>query len=100
MIQINEDYFIGGEERNIILYQAKMGQNGKSKGQLRYEEVCYPKNITLLLKSLVNRKIKIALGEAQSFEELNTKIDAINEMIDTFCTKYEKAMLKELGENK
>lgn len=100
MIQINDDYYIGGEEKNIILYEAKMGKEGKSKGILRYEEVCYPKNIPLLLKSLANRKIKIALGEAQSFEELNTKIDAINEMIDTFCNKYEKSMLKELGENK
>ena len=98
MIQINEEYFIGGEEKNIILYKAKLGKEGKSKGQIRHEEVCYPKNIPLLLKSPVNRKIKIALGEAQSFEELNKRIDNIEEMIDTFCEKYEKSMLKELGE--
>ena len=72
IIKLSEDYGIGSDDFNIILYQRKVNQREETKnfGKEYYSPIGYYNSIDVVLRALINKQIQINLAEQTSLESL------------------------------
>ena len=77
IIKLSEDYGIGADDFNIILYQRKVNQREETKnfGKEYYSTIGFYSNVESLLKGLINRQIQINLAEQTSLESLINSVE-------------------------
>ena len=77
IIKLNEDYGIGADEFNIILYQRKVNQREDTKnfGKEYYSPIGYYSSIDAVLRALINKQIQINLAEQTSLESLVNSVE-------------------------
>lgn len=77
IIKLNEDYGIGSDEFNIILYQRKVNQKEDTKnfGKEYYSAIGYYSCIEAVLRALINKQIHINLAEQTSLESLINSVE-------------------------
>ena len=74
IIKLSEDYGIGVDEFNIILYQRKVNQREDTKnfGKEYYSPIGY---VDVVLRALINKQIQINLAEQTSLESLKNSVE-------------------------
>ena len=77
VIKLSEDYGIGSDEFNIILYQRKVNQREETKnfGKEYYSPIGYYSCIGAVLRALINKQIQINLAEQTSLESLINSVE-------------------------
>ena len=77
VVQLNEDYGIGADEFNIILYQRKVNQREDTKnfGKEYYSPIGYYNSVQAVLRALINKQIQINLAEQTSLESLVNSVE-------------------------
>lgn len=77
IIKLSEDYGIGSDEFNIILYQRKVNQKEDTKnfGKEYYSVIGYYSSVESLLKGLINKQIQINLAKQTSLESLKNSVE-------------------------
>lgn len=77
IIKLSEDYGIGSDEFNVILYQRKVNQRGETKnfGKEYYSAIGYYNSIDAVLRALINKQIQINLAEQTSLESLKNNVE-------------------------
>jgi uncharacterized protein (DUF927 family) len=77
IIKLSEDYGIGSDEFNIILYQRKVNQREDTKnfGKEYYSVIGYYSSVESLLKGLINKQIQINLAEQTTLESLVNSVE-------------------------
>ena len=77
IIKLSEDYGIGSDEMNIILYQRKVNQKEETKnfGKEYYSPIGYYSSIESVLRALINKQIQINLAEQTSLESLINSVE-------------------------
>ena len=77
IIKLGEDYCIGADEFNIILYQRKVNQREDTKnfGKEYYSPTGYYSSIDSVLRALINKQIQINLAEQTSLESLVNSVE-------------------------
>ena len=79
IIKLSEDYGIGSDEFNIILYQRKVNQREETKnfGKEYYSPIGYYNSIDAVLRALINKQIQIQinLAEQTSLESLKNSVE-------------------------
>ena len=77
IIKLSEDYGIGSDEFNIILYQRKVNQREETKnfGKEYYSPIGYYNSIVAVLRALINKQIQINLAEQTSLESLINSVE-------------------------
>ena len=85
IIKLNEDYGIGADDLNIILYERKMNKTETSNnyGKEYYSPIGYYGNIESLLKNLVNKRIMLEVSENTTLEALVNSIDVYVSLLYT-----------------
>lgn len=59
MIKVDEEYYIGFQPRNIVLYKVKIaGEKSKNPGEKFLKEIGFFDKIDHIIDSLLNDKIK------------------------------------------
>ena len=61
IIKLSEDYGIGADEFNIILYQRKVNQREEIKnfGKGYYSPIGYYNSVQAVLRALINKQIRL-----------------------------------------
>lgn len=77
IIKISDEYGVGGDDMNLILYQLKMNSSEKSKnfGKHYYHPIGYHSSVESMLKNLVNKKVMLSVSEEQSLKGVVTAVD-------------------------
>lgn len=77
IIKLSEDYGIGSDEFNVILYQRKVNQKEDTKnyGKEYYSPIGYYSSIESVLRALINKQIQINLAEQTSLESLINSVE-------------------------
>ena len=77
IIKLSEDYGIGSDDFNIILYQRKVNQREDTKnfGKEYYSPIGYYSSIDTVLRALINKQIQINLSEQTSLESLVNSVE-------------------------
>ena len=77
IIKLSEDYGIGSDEFNIVLYQRKVNQKEETKnfGKEYYSVIGYYSSVESLLNGLINKEIQINLAEQTSLESLKNSVE-------------------------
>ena len=77
IIKLSEDYGIGSDEFNIILYQRKVNQREDTKnfGKEYYSPIGYYNSVEAVLRALINKQIQINLAEQTSLESLVNSVE-------------------------
>ena len=77
IIKLSEDYGIGADDFNIILYQRKVNQREETKnfGKEYYSTIGYYSSIDSVLRALINKQIHINLAEQTSLESLVNSVE-------------------------
>lgn len=77
IIKLSEDYGIGADEFNIILYQRKVNQREETKnfGKEYYSPIGYYNSVEAVLRALINKQIQINLAEQTSLESLINSVE-------------------------
>ena len=77
IIKLSEDYGIGADDFNIILYQRKVNQREDTKnfGKEYYSPIGYYSSIDAVLRALINKQIQINLAEQTSLESLKNSVE-------------------------
>ena len=72
IIKLNEDYGIGSDDFNIILYQRKVNQREGTKGygDEYYSVIGYYSSVESVLKALINKQIQLSISEQTTLESL------------------------------
>ena len=77
IIKLSEDYGIGSDEMNVILYQRKVNQKEETKnfGKEYYSPIGYYSCVEAVLRALINKQIQINLAEQTSLESLINSVE-------------------------
>ena len=77
IIKLSEEYGIGSDEFNIILYQRKVNQREETKnfGKEYYSPIDYYGSIDSVLRALTNKQIQVNLAEQTSLESLINSVE-------------------------
>ena len=77
IIKLSEDYGIGADDFNIILYQRKVNQREDTKnfGKEYYSPIGYYSSIDSVLRALINKQIQINLAKQTSLESLKNNVE-------------------------
>lgn len=77
VIKLSEDYGIGSDEFNIILYQRKVNQREETKnfGKEYYSTIGYYNSVDAVLRALINKQIQLNLAEQTSLESLINSVE-------------------------
>ena len=77
IIKLSEDYGIGSDELNVILYQRKVNQREDTKnfGKEYYSPIGYYNSIDVVVRALINKQIQINLAEQTSLESLKNSVE-------------------------
>ena len=77
IIKLSEDYGIGADDFNVILYQRKVNQREETKnfGKEYYSTIGYYNSIDSVLRALINKQIQINLSEQTSLESLINSVE-------------------------
>ena len=77
IIKLSEDYGIGCDEMNVILYQRKVNQKEDTKnfGKEYYSPIGYYSCVEAVLRALINKQIQINLAEQTSLESLINSVE-------------------------
>ena len=72
IIKLSEDYGIGCDEMNIILYQRKVNQKEETKnfGKEYYSPIGYYSSVESVLRALINKQIQLSISEQTTLESL------------------------------
>ena len=77
IIKISDEYGVGADDMNIILYQLKTNSTKDSKnfGKQYYHPIGYYSSVEIMLKNLVNKKVMLSVSEEQSLKDVVTAVD-------------------------
>lgn len=77
IIKLNEDYGIGADDFNVILYKRQVNKKEDSKnyGVEYYSAIGFYSNVESLLKGLINKQIQINIAEQTSLESLVNSVE-------------------------
>ena len=77
IIKLSEDYGIGADDFNIILYQRKVNQKEDTKnyGKEYYSVVGYYSSVESVLKALINKQIQLSISEQTTLESLVNSVE-------------------------
>lgn len=78
-LQINEDYRITTDEKNVMLEQRKVYQEGKNKGQEYYNTIGYYGTLEGAFNGMLNHRIRTS--DASSYKELIKLVAEVREDI-------------------
>lgn len=79
-INIDNEYGLRSDERNVILVRIKESKTGKNAGEIYEENVTYHANVQGALKSYL--RIKTNLSEATSIQELLDEVKETKKIIE------------------
>ena len=79
MIKIGDNFALGANSLNIILYEKHIGKQGKSKDKERWRELAYFSNPHNALEYLVEHHIRKT--ELKDIKTVCLKIDGLQETI-------------------
>ena len=76
IIKISDEYGVGADDMNLILYQLKINSSEKSKnfGLEYYHPIGYYSSTESMLKNLVNKKVMLSVSEEQSLKDVVTAV--------------------------
>lgn len=96
IIKLNEDYGIGADDLNIILYERKRNKTETSNnyGKEYYSPIGYYGNIESLLQSLVNKRIMLEASENTTLEALVSSVDSYISLLYTDVAYLVKGLKK------
>ena len=77
IIKISDEYGVGADDMNLILYQLKTNSSEKSKnyGKHYYHPIGYYSSVESMLKNLVNKKVMLSVSEEQSLKDVVVVVD-------------------------
>ena len=77
IIKISDEYGVGVDDMNVILYQLKTNSSKKSKnyGLEYYHPIGYYSSTESMLKNLVSKKVMLSVSEEQSLKDVATAVD-------------------------
>ena len=77
IIKISDEYGVGVDDMNVILYQLKTNSTKDSKnfGKQYYHPIGYYSSVESMLKNLVNKKVMLSVSEEQSLKDVVTAVD-------------------------
>ena len=77
IIKISDEYGVGADDMNLILYQLKTNssENSKNFGKQYYHPIGYYSSVEIMLKNLVNKKVMLSIAEEQSLKDVVTAVD-------------------------
>ena len=77
IIKISDEYGVGADDMNVILYQLKTNSTKDSKnfGKQYYHPIGYYSSVESMLKNLVNKKVMLSVSEEQSLKDVVTAVD-------------------------
>ena len=77
IVKISDEYGLGADDMNLILYQLKTNSSEKSKnfGKQYYHPIGYYSSVESMLKNLVNKKVMLSVSEEQSLKDVVTAVD-------------------------
>ena len=77
IIKISDEYGVGADDMNVILYQLKTNSSEKSKnfGKHYYHPIGYYSSVESMLKNLLNKKVMLSVSEEQSLKDIVTAVD-------------------------
>ena len=85
MKHLIEDYYLGTDENNYILYKRSINKSGKNKGGESFKPLSYfGQNINAVLKRLIDLKVQKSI-ENEGYEQLLDfceQVIALKEKID------------------
>lgn len=94
IIKLNEDYGIGSDEMNVILYQRKVNKKEETKnfGKEYYSPIGYYSCVESVLRALINKQIQINLVEQTTLESLVNSVETYVKLL----TKDVELVVKEI----
>lgn len=94
IIKLSEDYGIGSDEFNIILYQRKVNQREDTKnfGKEYYSPIGYYSSIDSVLRALINKQIQINLAEQTTLESLVCSVETYVSLLHDNVVKVVKSL--------
>lgn len=97
IIKLNEDYGIGADDLNIVLYQRKVNNTKTSDnyGKEYYSAVGYYGNIESLLKNLVNKQIMLEAAQQKSLDDLVSNVDKYISLLFTDISSIVKELKRD-----
>ncbi len=77
IIKISDEYGVGGDDMNVILYQLKTNSSEKSKnyGLEYYHPIGYYSSTESMLKNLLNKKVMLSVSEEQSLKDVAVAVE-------------------------
>ena len=77
IIQISDEYGVGSDDMNLILYQLKTNSSEKSKnfGKQYYHPIGYYSSVEIMLKNLLDKKVMLSVSEEQSLKDVAAAVD-------------------------
>ena len=83
IIKLSEEYGIGSDEFNIILYQRKVNnkEHSKNYGNEYYSAIGYYSSIEAVLRALINRQVQLNLSEQTTLESLVNSVETYVQLL-------------------
>lgn len=94
IIKLNEDYGIGADDFNIILYKRQVNKKEDSKnyGVEYYSPIGFYSNVESLLKGLINKQIQINLVEQTTLESLVNSVETYVKLLHNNVVEVVKTL--------
>lgn len=94
IVKLNEDYGIGADDFNVVLYKRQVNKKEDSKnyGVEYYSPIGFYSNVESLLKGLINKQIQINLVEQTTLESLVNSVETYVKLL----TKDVELVVKEI----
>ncbi len=85
-LKLNEDFYIMSDSRNIMLTQKKVVEEGKTKGEKRFDTISYHGTIAQALERFMS--YKLMTSEAETITELLKELQAVKKDLKNFTDEF------------
>jgi len=86
-LKLNEDFYIMSDSRNIMLTQKKIVEEGKTKGEVRFDTISYHGTIAQALEQFMSYKLRTS--EATSITQLLKELEEANKTLKEFKKEFD-----------
>lgn len=94
IIKLNEDYGVGADDFNVVLYKRQVNKKEGSKnyGVEYYSPIGFYSNVESLLKGLINKQIQINLVEQTTLESLVNSVETYVKLLHNNVVEVVKTL--------
>jgi len=94
IIKLNEDYGIGADDFNVILYKRKVNKKEDSKnyGAEHYSAIGFYSNVESLLNGLINKQIQLSISEQTTLESLVNSVETYVKLLHNNVVEVVKTL--------